>query len=57
VNLPKGLCDKSFSRNAATNGYWKRSRRSSPAMLQRRRNLMRRRPFSRNYCFDVGCMQ
>ena len=33
---------------SSTNGCWKRSGRSSHAMLPRRRNLMRRRPFSRS---------
>ncbi|CAN6327019.1 unnamed protein product [Urochloa humidicola] len=37
-----------MSSASSTNGCWKRSGRLSHAMLQRRRNSMRRRPFSRS---------
>ena len=55
-NLPnQSLCPERSSHQSlkmssasSTNGCWKRSGRSSHATLQRRRNLMRRRPFSRS---------
>ncbi|GJN22104.1 hypothetical protein PR202_gb09640 [Eleusine coracana subsp. coracana] len=48
--LPERCSHQSPEMSSAnsTNGCWKRSGRSSLAMLQRRRNLMRRRPFSRS---------